>query len=225
MNNLDKFKSALESGTKYHMLNIENFVKSRYPDSFYNDWESIYHKLHPMDLKDGVWLAGGAVRDLLLNNKNVKDWDFFYNSEDYLKQHLEFLMSPPNQIVLNTKTETPNCITLNRSDGLKVQLIKIAFYPSIFELLDSFDYTICQFAMERGSGNMIHRPESLWDLARKRLVINKITYPIASVRRLVKYGNRGFTFCDGTIRSILGQTIDLHLNNNNTLQTDTGYMD
>ena len=66
----------------------------------------------------------------------------------------------------------------------KVQAIKIAFYQTAEECLDSFDFTICQLAAHKGK--LYVRQYTMWDLARNRLPLHKLTYGAATVRRLLK---------------------------------------
>ena len=84
----------------------------------------------------------------------------------------------------------------------KVQAIKIGFYATVEECLDTFDFTICQLAAHKGK--LYVGQYTMWDLARKRLALHKLTYGAATVRRLLKYTKRGFTTaCSGCIVSIL----------------------
>ena len=82
-----------------------------------------------------------------------------------------------------------------------IQLLRMSFEPAIDAVLDSFDFTICQFGFD--GSDLVCGPFSLWDLARKRLAMHKITFGASSVRRMTKYSKQGFTFCQGTIVTIL----------------------
>ena len=57
-------------------------------------------------------------------------------------------------------------------------------------------------SLSRGE-NLLLGEFTLWDLGRKRLVIHKVTYATATVRRLVKYTKQGFTSCAGVAQEIL----------------------
>lgn len=83
----------------------------------------------------------------------------------------------------------------------KVQAIKIGFHGTIEECLGSFDFTICQLAAHKGT--LSAGRYTMWDLARKRLALHKLTYGAATVRRLLKYTSQGFTACQGCIVSLL----------------------
>jgi hypothetical protein len=85
-----------------------------------------------------------------------------------------------------------------------VQCIRFAFYPNAQAVIDSFDYTICQLAFD---GKTVTLGDfTLWDLGRRRLAIHKITYPVATMRRMLKYTTQGFTACAGCMATILTET-------------------
>jgi hypothetical protein len=46
----------------------------------------------------------------------------------------------------------------------------------------------------------------LWDLGRKRLAIHKVTYPVATMRRMIKYTRQGFNACAGCMATLLRET-------------------
>ena len=83
-------------------------------------------------------------------------------------------------------------------------------------ILDSFDYTICQFALgeiqdddlfeEKESGQFVYcNPESLIHLFEKRLVIHKLNpqFVANSLERMQKYIKKGYIACNGTIQSLV----------------------
>lgn len=88
----------------------------------------------------------------------------------------------------------------------RIQLIKKLFFKDAADLIDFFDFTICQFVTD--GEDLLCGDFSLWDLARKRLVINKITYPVSSMRRLIKYTKQGFYACNGTMSTFLEKVIE-----------------
>jgi len=165
--------------------------------------------------KDGPWICGGAVRRTLLGASIDSDIDIFSSSAEQLDAAVEHLLNVLDDRNINHHTNSRNTSMVHevvvklphqsseKNDGIKsvkVQFIK-KYYPSVNDVLDSFDFTICQFGYD--GENLFHGEYSLWDLGRRRLAVNRITRPVSSIRRLVKYSNQGFTFCNGTITSIL----------------------
>lgn len=83
----------------------------------------------------------------------------------------------------------------------KVQLVKKHFFENAAQLIDFFDFTICQFATD--GDQLLCGDYALWDLGRKRLVVHKITYPVSSMRRMIKYTKQGFYVCNLTMTLFL----------------------
>jgi len=48
--------------------------------------------------------------------------------------------------------------------------------------------------------------EVVESLGRRKLAVHKISYPVATMRRLLKYTKQGFTACAGCLQSILKET-------------------
>ena len=85
-----------------------------------------------------------------------------------------------------------------------VQLIKTNYYDSPETLLNTFDFTLCQFAIEVNKTGVLYCGDTaLYDVARKRLVVNQIEYPVASLRRMIKYTQQGFYACEGCLTEFL----------------------
>lgn len=82
-----------------------------------------------------------------------------------------------------------------------MQAIHFRYYTDAADAARSFDYTICQFILT--DEDIITTPEALWDLGRRRLAINEITYPTSTTRRLLKYTQQGYTACTGCLKTIL----------------------
>ncbi len=155
----------------------------------------------------GPWLAGGAVRRTLLNEDVKSDFDFFFRDESQLAS----FTSTIDAMGLTKLRESEHHIHYkgklpDETAERDIQCIKFQYYNSAEAVIDSFDFTICQFAFDGES--LVTGDHSLWDLGRKRLAVHKITYPVASVRRMMKYGNQGFYVCPGAITALLRQTAE-----------------
>lgn len=158
----------------------------------------------PFNIDNGPWLAGGAVRATLQDQPIKSDYDIFFANEIQLhKCRDELIHIGAKKIKENDHNETYFFVPdeTDPSVKLEIQLIKHKYYNNVYELLDSFDYTICQFATD--GKELVCGPYALWDLARKRLAIHRITYPVASMRRMIKYANKGFTVCGGMLTDFI----------------------
>lgn len=166
----------------------------------------------------GTWLAGGAIRRTIIKQTLDSDLDYFFDSRqslDAFKVRIEKLAESKEVKILSFKENEHNISweieILGWSDKqvsnkIKIQAIFISFYKDEKELLELFDFTICQFCYD---GETLYCGDySLWDLSRKRLVINTLTHPVATLRRLLKYGSQGFYACNGCLADILRRVAD-----------------
>lgn len=153
---------------------------------------------------EGPWIAGGAVRRTLAQDELDSDLDFFFRDEAQ-KTAFVAALEGAGGFCLGTKEHAATySITL---DGKKllVQAITMAYYANLEAVLDSFDFTITQCGYD--GADLVVGEFTLWDLARKRLALHKLTYGVSTVRRLIKYTRQGFAACGGALASILEATI------------------
>ena len=188
-----------------HNYNFETFFARTSAAYLVGEFQNVLEYL-PTVNKDGPWIAGGALRSLVANEDHVSDYDFFFKSEEQLKEARSMLEASAAIKILN-KRSNDHCDTYSlvvpdkEYNKFEVQLVHISYYDSVEVLLESFDYTICQFAYD---GSDLYTGEySILDLMRRRLAVNKITYPVSSVRRMIKYTNKNFTACSGCITKVL----------------------
>lgn len=150
----------------------------------------------------GPWLCGGAVRNTILQKPLDTDLDFFFLNEGQYKDTKEKLK---RKFTKDKETEHHVQYSgLIKDKKYIIQLIKFKYFNNLVECLDEFDYTICQLGYD--GRDFVVGEHSLWDLARNRLVVNKITYPVSSTRRLLKYARKGFIACNGTLTTLLEKT-------------------
>lgn len=153
----------------------------------------------------GPWLAGGALRRTLLGEQPDSDFDFFFRDEDQLTTFREGLESRGFTKVRESQHHQHyRGKTGDSALPRDVQMIRFAFYADAAAVVDSFDFTICQFAFD--GTTLTCGEHALWDIGRKRLAIHQITYPVSTMRRALKYGTQGFTACNGCLTTILRET-------------------
>ncbi len=167
---------------------------------------------------DDYWIAGGAARAFMLNQPITTDVDFFFKTPVAFEAFVEKFGSDESKRLAATEHHTTFKATVGEKT-YKVQAIKIGFYGTIEECLDSFDFTICQLAAHKGK--LYAGQYTMWDLARKRLALHKLSYGAATVRRLLKYTNQGFTACQGCIVSLLRAVGDAP----SVINSDVQYVD
>jgi hypothetical protein len=155
-------------------------------------------------VKGDAWCAGGAIRRTLINQSLDSDFDFFFRSAEHMAAWEESL---PKTLRLIRETEHHKHWrgTIEGSElPIDIQAIKFKFYETAESVIDSFDYTITMFCLD--GEDLVTTPYALWDLGRKKLAVHKITYPVATMRRLLKYTRQGFTACGGCLASLLKET-------------------
>lgn len=187
------------------VFNLESFLARSTDRSFEETTlAKVLGDLPPLS-KNGPWIAGGALRRTMQGKEPDSDFDFFFRDAEQLAAFVGMLEKRGLEKVRETQHHVHYRGRLN--DGgmpRDIQCIRFAFYESAEAVIDSFDYTICMLAFDGVTltlGNF-----TLWDLGRRRLAIHKITYPVATMRRMIKYTSQGFTACKGCLATILSQT-------------------
>jgi hypothetical protein len=170
--------------------------------------DKFFETMEGLKFTDSTYLAGGAVRNMIEGADVQNDWDLFFTNEVDCHKYLDTLVDDG----ADTIRENDHCVTLLYNQEM-IQAIHLQYFNSMDEVLTSFDFTICQFGYEPATKLLHCAPFSLWDLARKRLVPTKITYPVSSFRRMLKYVNQGFYMCSGGIHDMLQQSRHVDLEN------------
>lgn len=163
------------------------------------DTKELYSALEQFPaLNTESWLCSGSIRRLILGQDiEDGDLDFFFTSEQALLNFKSKIVG-----IENEKDKELN-ISFDKKIGdktYKVQLIKL-YYPTISELFDNFDFTLCQTGFD--GSNYYFGDFSLKDIIEKKVIVNKITYPISSFRRIIKYSKQGFWVCPQQIEKFL----------------------
>lgn len=161
-------------------------------------------KLYGFELPDGVWVAGGAVRDSLIGEK-WSDIDVFGCDKESIDKYASYVSSNGGKLVYDALS-----LKTYMWHGEKIQFIYDYYSSTIDELFAKFDFTVCQFAIMKDASSekysniaVCANPECLIDLFRKRLVLTeKFSSPISTLKRLQKYIQKGYTICDGGIIAI-----------------------
>lgn len=182
------------------------------------DTTELYRVLNKV--RNGAWCAGGAIRRVLNKQPLDSDFDFFFRSAEELA---DWETKLPSTLSLVRETAHHKHWKGRIDDSaiaVDIQAIRFRFYETASQVIDSFDYTITQFVLD--GDKLVTTPFALWDLSRKRLAIHKVTYPVATMRRMLKYGSQGFTACSGCMATLFRETT---LNPQALASLDIGYID
>jgi hypothetical protein len=132
----------------------------------------------------GGVVAGGAVTSVF-SSARVNDFDLFFPTEKHLQDAIGSLALDDKAI----NTDSALSVVLG---GHRIQLVKVLTRTAP-EIIQSFDFTICQGAFDLDDG-FIFGADFFQHLAQRRLVFNiKAEYPICSLYRARKFLKRGFT--------------------------------
>jgi len=167
----------------------------------------------------GPWIAGGAIRRTALGQEPDSDFDFFFRSVEQLDTFSLSLEARGFTLFRETEHHKHYRGYIDGDPMMRdIQLIRFSFYASAEAVIDSFDFTICMLAFD--GVRLTVGDFTLWDLGRKRLAVNRITFPVSSMRRLLKYTRQGFYACNGALNALLRASVE-----NPELRTDIAYVD
>lgn len=165
------------------------------------------------DLKDCVcWVAGGAIRDFFSIGHLSSDIDLYFPDQgNYEKAKNVFLMNKAQLVFENEK------ISSWIYKKHRYELIKI-YFPTPYDTICHFDFTVCCGAVD--FRDVYLHKDFFMDLAKRRLVINALPYPLSTLQRLQKYIQKGYWICNGGLMDIARaiQSLDLQNPNINTFE-------
>ena len=155
---------------------------------------------------NGPWLCGGAVRRLVMGMPQESDYDFFFKDANQFGIFVATMKElGAKKLHENEFNVTWELLAQDKEPKIKVQAIRIAYHANITSVLDSFDFSLCQCGYD---GESFHFGEfTLFDLANKKLIPEKITYGVSSLRRMIKYTRQGYGVCGGGLANMLEQIV------------------
>lgn len=167
------------------MIQFENAVKR------YN--EIILDELKKAEIK--CWLAGGALRDYFMGVPVKTDYDIFFPNEiEYNKAKVYFKAKEAE-----IKWESDNGMKV-KHNGKTYDLVK-KFFSDPQTTIEAFDFTTSMIAVD--NEKVYYGETTFIDLAKRQLMINKITYPASTLSRAFRYYKKGFSMCLGEMKKII----------------------
>lgn len=163
-----------------------------------------YGKIILKELKEaGVncWLAGGALRDYFMGVVIKTDYDLFFPNEQEYNKASEYFKKQNADV----RWESDNGMKVKHK-GKTYDLVK-KFFDSPQSTIDNFDFTVSMFAVDT---EMVYYGETTFiDLAKRQLMINKISYPASTLSRAFRYYKKGFSMCHGEMRKLVESIQDM----------------
>lgn len=192
----------------YHKRSDKFYVSDKISDIKERGFQSRILETMARVLPEGAVIAGGAVASAMLGEDIATDIDiFFTNSLSFEETY---------QMIDNVTVDTEDAwifkdykcdktldeikkdwqeirhVKFTHPDPTRkpIQLIKMLWYNDASHVIDSFDFTVCQFALQ--DEFIIYNSMGMVDLLKKRINIHKLQYPATSLRRLIKYTSKGY---------------------------------
>ena len=136
-------------------------------------------------------LAGGMFRRVMDPADTLADIDLFFQSDEQKRQCVNHFDDRDFQFKNIFRCPEGKLFSYKDCDGTKIQLIAEDFYPDIPNCISTFDLSPC---MAGWDGKMLFYDGKMpTDVHRKRLRINRVDYPAATLKRVEKYVKKGYT--------------------------------
>lgn len=137
-----------------------------------------------------VVLAGGALRMLVDPcNEEICDYDLFVTDQSVLEKLLADIQSLGYTKVFECPKR--ELFTFVTADEPKIQVINKRPYKDCRDIVSSFDITACCAAWD--GENFYKHGRFIFDVLNKRINLNVVGYPNATLKRIVKYVLKGYT--------------------------------
>ena len=146
-------------------------------------------KLLDLNIDQGPWLAGGAVLNWF-NGEPVGtgDFDIFFKDLRQFDEMFGRLMRNHATIVYTSENALTLKLTVD-DDQKTIQLIRKTYFQNAKEVIDHFDFTICQLATD---GYSIVAGEKTYEHVKDRKIALARTASRSLVKRLIKYVSYGY---------------------------------
>jgi hypothetical protein len=151
----------------------------------------------PFKLIKGNFIAGGALRSFF-DGTDVQDWDIFSTSIENSNEQLNSLLDEGWKVVFQCPE---NKLTTLKKHDVKLQLIKEMFGNPL-DVIDLFDIRAGCLAFD-GNRLTILNSGVIRDIKNKNIVIHRLTYPVSTFSRVIKYTKKGYKISNSEILKIL----------------------
>jgi hypothetical protein len=197
------------TGTKYASVNLADFLQKRNMDI------GALGSLTSC-LPEGAVIAGGSVMSAMDKTHQSSDIDIFFTDGEAFLNTYDLLLNPPDATDAwawrGYKTETNRADLLTHSREIRtvnftsdnperrpIQLIKMVWFNDSSDVIDSFDFTVCQFSLTKDE--LIFNPVSFVDLHNKELISHRWQAPVSIIYRIIKYVKKGYKMSNRTVVS------------------------
>ena len=150
-------------------------------------------------LDEFVWLAGGSLQTLVNKNTTVSDYDLFFKTPVVVENVKNKLLNNGFDVIFECPLGE---LFSYKKDDVKIQLITKFYYPDIETMLATFDF---QCTMWGYDGKTLYTTrDAIKHSKNQTLSFNKITYPVATLKRIFKYvNNKDYTIDNDQLVSLV----------------------
>ena len=151
-------------------------------------------------MDQGPWLAGGAVLHWF-NGEPVgsSDFDIFFKDLKQFDEMFGRLMRHHATIIYTSENALTLHLTVD-NDMKRIQLIRKNYFTSAEDVINNFDFTICQLATD--GFNIVAANKTYEHIKDKRIVLSKEPSR-ALAKRIIKYVSYGYTPDTDVIQDML----------------------
>jgi hypothetical protein len=150
------------------------------------------HSKFPKEIKHIIenygFLAGGAIRSILMKEE-ICDWDIFFEHLSGKDEALNYLVENFNYKIV-FQCPIGELTTLKNEDGNKIQLIT-KFFKTPQDTISQFDLSPSCFAVKKDTLYVLK--QALKDYKKKKMSIIHLSFPVATLNRIVKYSKKGYS--------------------------------
>lgn len=206
---------------EFKFYEFNNVHEYRY-DDIYEYFPIWFEELSQID---GVYLGGGCLRNLLGGDDEIADIDLFFKDEVALKSAMDVMdkyqgseegcwykafQCPAKELI--TYKSAIECLMYGEKatendykKQRKVQFITKSFYPSPVDLISTFDFVPTCACLYKGV--LYTHKDWVRHVSKRTLGLNFISYPVASVFRMMRYEKKGYRVLSDTV---LGMVLDIN---------------
>lgn len=183
--------NTLEKVEKQYTL--DKTVSSHIRPAISHDFGKKLAEFLEFDMTNGPWLAGGMLRKLFNHEEpRHSDWDVWFKDFDQFKQACDKILDLEGSIEVYRSKNAATFNVNNNTRTYKVQLINKTFYNSPQDLINSFDFTVCQLVTD--GNQMLVGSYTMQDLKTRTLRLADTNFLARKgiLTRIVKYSVYGY---------------------------------
>jgi hypothetical protein len=145
-----------------------------------------------------AFVAGGALTSVF-TAQPVNDADIYFKS----RAAFEMAVFQSYEEGFWCVDASKRAVTFSDNQTYIYQLMHFDFFPTAEDIFKAFDFTINMAALDLDSGEFTFHDDFLKHCSQRFLRFNKGTrYPLASLARVLKYQQRGYTIGKGDLLKI-----------------------